>query len=77
MDRSGTWTLSPAYDVVYAHNPRGVWTRDHRMSMAGRRNGFERDDIPEVRNPDRLPPSLTPEKLREAHRFVSGNPCRK
>jgi serine/threonine-protein kinase HipA len=45
MDRSGKWTLSPAYDVVYAYNPRGVWTRDHQMSLAGRRNGFERDDI--------------------------------
>ena len=45
MDRSGKWTLSPAYDVVYAYNPRGVWTRNHQMSLAGRRNGFERDDI--------------------------------
>ena len=45
MDRSGKWSLSPAYDVAYACNPSGTWTRDHQMSMAGRRNGFERDDI--------------------------------
>ena len=45
MDRSGKWSLSPAYDVAYAYNPNGTWTRDHQMSMAGRRNGFERDDI--------------------------------
>ncbi len=45
MDRSGKWSLSPAYDVAYAYNPGGMWTRDHQMSMAGRRNGFERDDI--------------------------------
>ena len=45
MDRSGTWSLSPAYDVAYACNPGGMWTRDHQMSMAGRRNGFEPDDI--------------------------------
>ena len=45
MDRSGTWSLSPAYDVVYAYNPNGQWTRDHQMSLAGRRNGFELDDI--------------------------------
>ncbi len=45
MDRSGKWTLSPAYDLVYAYNPRGSWTRDHQMSLAGRRNDFERDDI--------------------------------
>ena len=45
MDRSGNWTLSPAYDVAYAYNPGGAWTRDHQMSLAGRRNDFERDDI--------------------------------
>jgi len=45
MDRSGKWTLSPAYDVTYAFNPGGTWTRDHQMSLAGRRNDFEREDI--------------------------------
>ena len=45
MDRSGKWSLSPAYDVAYAYNPSGTWTRDHQMSLAGRRNGFERDDV--------------------------------
>ena len=45
MDRSGRWTLSPAYDVTYAYNPGGPWTRDHQMSLAGRRNDFERDDL--------------------------------
>ena len=45
MDRSGKWSLSPAYDIAYAYNPSGTWTRDHQMSMAGRRNAFERDDI--------------------------------
>ena len=45
MDRSGKWSLSPAYDVAYAYNPSGPWTRDHQMSLAGRRDGFKRDDI--------------------------------
>ena len=45
MDRGGSWSLSPAYDVTYAWNPVGTWTRDHQMSLAGRRNGFERDDV--------------------------------
>ena len=45
MDRSGQWTLSPAYDVTYAYNPSGAWTRNHQMSLAGRRNGFEHDDV--------------------------------
>lgn len=45
MDRSGTWRLSPAYDVAYSYNPSGVWTRDHQMSLAGKRNNFTRDDL--------------------------------
>ena len=45
MDRGGNWSLSPAYDVTYAWHPGGTWTRDHQMSLAGRRSGFERDDV--------------------------------
>ncbi len=45
MDRSGQWTLSPAYDLTYAYNPGGIWTGDHQMSLAGRRNHFELQDI--------------------------------
>ncbi len=45
MDRSGTWRLSPAYDVAYAYNPQGLWTGRHQMSVAGKRDGFERADL--------------------------------
>jgi len=45
MDRSGTWRLSPAYDVAYAYNPKGAWTRDHQMSLAGKRNNFTHQDL--------------------------------
>ncbi len=45
MDRRGTWRLSPAYDLAYAYNPRGSWTRVHQMSAAGKRDGFERSDL--------------------------------
>ena len=45
MDRSGSWRLSPAYDVAYSYNPSGSWTRDHQMSLAGKRNDFSRDDL--------------------------------
>ena len=43
MNRNGDWQLSPAYDVAYA--PSGLWTRDHQMSIAGKRNDFEREDL--------------------------------
>ena len=45
MDRRGEWRLSPAYDVAYAHNSRGPWTREHQMSVAGKQSGFERADL--------------------------------
>ena len=44
MNRAGEWRLAPAYDVAYAYNPSGFWTRDHQMSMAGKRSDFERED---------------------------------
>ena len=45
MDRSGAWRLSPAYDVTYSYNPGGPWTGHHQMSMAGKRDQFERSDL--------------------------------
>lgn len=45
MDRKGAWHLSPAYDVTYAYNPGGRWTSKHQMSIHGKLNDFNRDDI--------------------------------
>ncbi len=45
MDWSGSWQLSPAYDIAYSYNPQGSWTRDHQMSLAGKRNEFSRADL--------------------------------
>jgi serine/threonine-protein kinase HipA len=44
MDRSGKWSLSPAFDVSYAYNPDGPWTSRHQMSLNGKRDGFEPAD---------------------------------
>ena len=45
MDRRGRWRLSPAFDVVYSYNPGGDWTARHQMSLNGKRDGFDRDDL--------------------------------
>ena len=45
MDRSGTWTLSPAFDVTYSYNPSGAWTSTHQMSLNGKRDDFDLDDF--------------------------------
>ncbi|HEX5131967.1 MAG TPA: HipA domain-containing protein [Candidatus Krumholzibacteria bacterium] len=47
MDRSGKWSLSPAYDVTYAWNPSGTWTAVQQMSLAGKRDGFTAADFVE------------------------------
>lgn len=48
MDRSGQWRLSPAFDVSYSYNPNGAWTSRHQMSIQGKRDGFELDDLLEL-----------------------------
>ena len=45
MDRRGRWRLSPAFDLAYAYNPDGAWTSQHQMSLAGKRDGFEPEDL--------------------------------
>lgn len=45
MDKSGRWSLSPAYDVTYSYNPDGLWTSRHQMSMNGKRDGFTLEDF--------------------------------
>lgn len=45
MDKSGTWRLSPAYDIVYAWNPGGDWTGKHQMSINGKREDLTRADL--------------------------------
>ncbi len=45
MGRDGRWRLAPAFDVTYAHNPHGIWTNRHQMSINGKRDGFTRADL--------------------------------
>ncbi|MCX6100061.1 MAG: HipA domain-containing protein, partial [Candidatus Bipolaricaulota bacterium] len=45
MTRRGEWRLSPAFDISYAWNPRRQWTRQHQMSVNGKRDGIERTDL--------------------------------
>ena len=48
MDPAGEWRLSPAFDMTYAYNPDGDWTNRHQMTLAGKRDGFTRDDLSAV-----------------------------
>ncbi len=45
MDHDGDWSLSPAFDVMYSYNPSGQWTGQHQMSLNGKRDRFDHEDI--------------------------------
>ena len=45
MDKSGRWSLSPAFDVTYSFQPTGEWTSVHQMTLNGKRDGFTLDDF--------------------------------
>ena len=45
MDKSGVWSLSPAFDVTYAYNPAGLWTAQHQMTINGKSDDFTPADF--------------------------------
>ncbi len=45
MDKSGNWSLSPAFDMTYSYNPQGDWTSRHQMSLNSKRDHFTIEDF--------------------------------
>ncbi len=45
MDKQGRWRLSPAFDIAYSYNPDGAWTSRHQMSLNGKRDAFQTEDL--------------------------------
>ncbi|UTW45592.1 type II toxin-antitoxin system HipA family toxin [bacterium SCSIO 12696] len=67
MDHQGRWQLSPAFDLTYAHNPAGVWTSQHQMTVNGKRDHFTREDLLTVGQSISLPrPADTIDAVAEA-----------
>lgn len=48
MDKSGEWSLSPAFDVCHAYRPSSTWVSQHCLSVNGKRNNIEKSDLLEV-----------------------------
>jgi serine/threonine-protein kinase HipA len=48
MDKTGAWSLSPAFDVTYAYNAEGRWTSRHQMTINGKTDDFTREDFTAV-----------------------------
>ncbi len=45
MDRTGAWSLAPAFDLTYACNPEGKWTAVHQMTLNGKQEKFAMEDF--------------------------------
>ena len=45
MDKTGRWSLSPAYDIGFSYNPHGSWTDTHQMSINGKFDNITREDL--------------------------------
>ena len=49
MNKSGEWSLAPAYDICFAYNPQGKWTSAHQMTVNGKTSGFIKSDFEQCR----------------------------
>lgn len=45
MNKSGDWSLSPAYDVCHAYRPGSDWVSQHALSINGKRKNISRSDL--------------------------------
>lgn len=45
MDKGGKWSLSPAYDMSWSYNPKGVWTSKHQMSVNNKWDEITKEDL--------------------------------
>ncbi len=48
MDKTGTWKLSPAYDVCHAYRPGSDWVNQHALSINGKRTNITKVDLLQV-----------------------------
>jgi len=46
MDTEGQWSLAPAFDMCFSHNPApGKWTQEHQMLVAAKSWDITADDL--------------------------------
>lgn len=45
MNKSGQWSLAPAYDMTFSYNPQGEFTSSHQMTVNRKRSGITDEDF--------------------------------
>lgn len=71
MDRDGTWSLAPAYDLTWACQPGNRWVGAHQMSINGKRDAFTVADLRAVAAVAGLPRGRVQRILAEVADVVS------
>ena len=72
MNQNGQWRLSPAYDMGYAYNPSGTWTKTHQMSINGKFEDLTRKDLLECATANNI--KNAPEIIDQICEMASGWP---
>lgn len=45
MNQQRLWSLAPGFDLTYAYNPDGRWTKQHQMTINGKQEEFTLEDF--------------------------------
>jgi len=69
LSEQRSWELAPAYDLIYAYNPQGEWTYQHLMSVNGKFNDIQREDLLVLA--DRFQIGAAPRLLAEVRNAVA------
>lgn len=71
MDKTGKWSLAPAFDMTYSFQLTGKWTSNHQMSLNGKRDNFTREDFRTCAEAVSMKRGRADEILAEVRRVVS------
>ena len=71
MDKTGSWSLAPAFDLTYSFQPTGHWTSTHQMTMNGKRDNFTLEDFRACAKSASMKRGRAETILKEVHEAVS------
>lgn len=72
MNKSGDWSLAPAFDVTYSHNPAGVWTSKHQLMINAKSDGLVLQDLKACANTVSMKRGRVEAIIAEVQKAVSG-----
>ena len=68
LKEGSSWELAPAYDITFAHNPKGEWTHQHLMSVNGKFKNFSEVDL--LAEAERFAIGSAPKVIREVRQAI-------